>query len=233
MTTVCMSRSWKVQVCPKIKLILVEEMINQQSAARKGARQVRSNTNLFVSSVPTHDRLHLTGKRPQQRSQGPQQQQSTPSYRLLATTLEWGSLTTGGICIIQPSRPRGRSHSQCCCVAFHGAKIVITTTSSSFSDACACHVYIHVCMCVYLPKFNKQTHYYDPYPAVPWGFFYSNNNIFCFGTKYDANSEKNVLPIFILSTSPYIKIRRMTGEYRSTKKIARFSLGRRPSNKVM
>ena len=102
----------------------LEEMINPQSAARKGARQVWSNKNL-VSYVSTHDRLHLTGKRPQQRSQGPQQQQSTPSYGLLTTTFEWRSLTTGGTCIIQASRPRGRSHSQCCCVAFPGAVIVL------------------------------------------------------------------------------------------------------------
>ena len=55
-------------------------MINQQSAA-KGARQVRSNTNLFLSAAYQHDRLHLAGKRLQQRSQGPQQQQSTPSSK--------------------------------------------------------------------------------------------------------------------------------------------------------
>ena len=35
-------------------------------------------------------------------------------------------------CIIPPSGPRGRSHSQCCCVDFSGAVIVNTTTSSSF-----------------------------------------------------------------------------------------------------
>ena len=34
----------------------------------------------------------------------------------------------GATCIIiQPSRPRGRSHSQCCCVASPGAVIAITT----------------------------------------------------------------------------------------------------------
>ena len=145
-------------------------MINQQSAARKGARQVRSNTNLFVSYVPTHDRLHLTGKRSQQRSQGPQQQQSTPSYCLLTTTFEWRSLTTGETCIAQTSRPRGRSHSQCCCVAIPGAVIVITTTSSSFSHACACHVYIYVCTRTYRNSINKCTTTMIP-TAVPWFFF--------------------------------------------------------------
>ena len=42
----------------------------------------------------------------------------------------------------------------------------INTTCSSFSHACACHVYIHVCMYVYLPKFNKQMHYFDPYRST-------------------------------------------------------------------
>ena len=65
-------------------------------------------------------------------------------YLVLITTFAWRSLSTGGTCIIQPSRSRGRSHSQFCCVAFPSTVIVITTTSSSFSHACACHVYIHV-----------------------------------------------------------------------------------------
>ena len=30
-------------------------------------------------------------------------------------TFAWHSLTIRGTCIIQPSRPRGRSHSHCCC----------------------------------------------------------------------------------------------------------------------
>ena len=137
-TTACMSRSWKVEVCQKKRKITRGDDKSISNQHQLGARQVRSNTNLFVSSVRTHDRLRLTGKRPQQRSQGPQQQQSTPSCYLLTTTFEWRSLTTGGICIIQPSRPRGRTHSQCCCVAFPGAAvIVVTTTSSSFSHACA------------------------------------------------------------------------------------------------
>ena len=129
-------------------------MINQQSAA---ISQVRSNTNLFVSYVPTHDRLYLTGKRPQQRSQGPQQQQSTPSYCLLNTTFKWRSLTTGGTCIIQLSMPRGRCHSQSCYVALPGAVIKITSTSSSFSLAWARRVYIHVYTCTYRNSINKCT----------------------------------------------------------------------------
>ena len=66
---------------------------------------------------------------------------------LTTTTFAWRSLTTGATCIIQPWTPRERSHSQCCCVAFPGARIVITTLSTSFSHAYACHVYI-TCMYV-------------------------------------------------------------------------------------
>ena len=42
-------------------------------------------------------------------------------------------------------------------------------------------------MYVYLPKFNKQVHYYDPYRST-MGFFYIHL-IICCGTKYDANLE--------------------------------------------
>ena len=49
------------------------------SNQQQGARQVRCNTNILVSYVPTRPLLYLAGKRPQQRSQEPQQQQSTPS----------------------------------------------------------------------------------------------------------------------------------------------------------
>ena len=90
----------------------------------------------------------------------------------LTTTFAWLSLTTGGgACKIQSSTPRGRSCSQCSCVFFFGAVIVITTTSSSFSRAYACHVYIHVCIHLYLPKFNKQKHYYDPYRSYHGNYF--------------------------------------------------------------
>ena len=55
-------------------------MINQQSAANSTS-QVRSNTNAFVSYVPTQplelDRQTTTA------GQGPQQQQSTPSTHRL------------------------------------------------------------------------------------------------------------------------------------------------------
>ena len=149
---------------------------------------ISKNDHVYLSVACQHDRLHLTGKRPQKRSQGPQKQQSTPSYCLLTTTFECRRLTTGGTCLIQPSRPRGRSYSQCCCVNFPGAVVVITTTSSSLSHACACHVYIHRCMYVYLPKFrNKCTSTVIP-TAVPSGLFHSFITIWL-RTKYDANLE--------------------------------------------
>ena len=139
------------------------------SSNKEHVKYEATQTYLFVSFIPAHDRLHLTGKQPQKRSQGPQQQQSKPSYCLLTTAFEWRSLTTGGTCIIQPSRPRERSHSQCCWLAFPGAVIVSTTTSSSFKQACDCHVFIHVCMYVYLPKFNTRSTAMTP-TAVPWDF---------------------------------------------------------------
>ena len=173
-TTACMSRRWKVEVCQKKKLTRRD----YQSAISSKEHVKYEATQTYLSVTYQHDHLHMTGKRPQQRSQGPQQQQSTPSthrlyfskessrgkkapnnamrerkhattgffrgHCLLTATFAWRSLSTGGSCLTQPSRPRGRSHSQCCCVAFSGAVIVITiTTSSSFSHVCACHFYIH------------------------------------------------------------------------------------------
>ena len=90
-------------------------------------------------------------------------------------------------CIIPPSRLRRRSHSQCCCVAFSGAVFVITTTSSSF-QSCVRLQCLYPFMYVYLPKFNKQMHYYDSYRSF-MGIFVTVNIKTCFGTKYDANLE--------------------------------------------
>ena len=154
-------------------------MINQQSAARSTSStkqhklicQLRTNTT--ACTWPAND--HSNGVRDHSNnkahrlyfSKESSREKNTPNnairgrmhattdffreYCLLTTTFEWSSLTTGGTCIIQPSRPRGRSHSQCCCVAFPGAVIVITTTFSSCSHACGCHVYTHVCMYVRVP----------------------------------------------------------------------------------
>ena len=109
------------------------------------------------------------------------------SYVTILLAREYKPCRFARTCVIPPSRPRGRSHSQCCCVAFSGAVVVITTTSYSFkSRVCACHVYIRVCMYVYLPKFNKHMHYYDICRST-MGIFFTVNIIFCFGTKYDAS----------------------------------------------
>ena len=149
-----------------------------------------------------HDHLHLTGKRSQQRSHGPQQQQSTPSTHISPRVFS-GKKTPNnairgrmhattsffrGCCLLTTTfawrslttlEARERSHSQCCCVAFPGAIIFIATTFSSFSHACACHVYIHVCMYVYLPKFNKQMrYYYDPYRSTMGMFLQHNYYLF-------------------------------------------------------
>ena len=43
-------------------------------------------------------------------------------------------------------------------------------------------------MYVYLPKFNKQMHYYDTYRST-MGIFFTVKVIICFGTKYYANLE--------------------------------------------
>ena len=79
----------------------------------------------------------------------------------------------------------------------------------------------------YLPKFNNEMHYYyDIIPtAVPWGLL--TENIFCFGTKYDANLEIMSCPRFRLSTSPYTCTSRPEEHLESTVQntiFARFSL---------
>ena len=56
---------------------------DDQSAISSKEHVKYEATQTFLSVTYQHDRLHLTGKRPQQWSQGPQQQQSTPSSRLL------------------------------------------------------------------------------------------------------------------------------------------------------
>ena len=64
---------------PKKKSLLVEERINQQSAARSASSMKQHK--LICQLTYQHDRLHLAGKRLQQRRQEPQQQQSTPSSK--------------------------------------------------------------------------------------------------------------------------------------------------------
>ena len=76
------------------------------------------------------------------------------SYVPVLLTREYKPCRFVRTCVIPPSRPRGRSYSQCCCVAFSGAVIVTTITSSSF-QSCVRLPRLYPCMYVYLPKFNK------------------------------------------------------------------------------
>ena len=194
MTTACMSRSWKVEVCQNIKKNITRR--DDQSAISRKEHVKYEATQTYLSVTYQHDRLRLTGKRPQQ-------QQSTPSTHIPPKSLlgekKHQTVRYGDECMpplvssvdtvyLLPlrvaqlnnrrnlnnitSRPRGRRYSQCCRVAFLGAVIVITTTSSSFSHACCCHTYLSmsVCTCIYRSKINKCTTTMIP-TAVPWGFF--------------------------------------------------------------
>ena len=57
-------------------------MINQQSAARSMSSKYET-TQSYLSVSCQHDRLHLTGKRPQQWSQELQKQYSSPPILFL------------------------------------------------------------------------------------------------------------------------------------------------------
>ena len=81
--TACMPRSWEVEVCQKIKIT----RRGDQSAINSKEHVQYEATQTYVSVTYQHDRLYLTGKRPQQRSQGPQQQQSTPSTHISPKSL--------------------------------------------------------------------------------------------------------------------------------------------------
>ena len=200
------------------------------SNQQKGTRQIRSNTNVFVSYVPTRPpalnwqttiatesgttattkhAIHTDFSKASSRGKKKPnnairwQMHATAGflrgYCLLTTTFAWRSLTTGGTCIIQPSRSRGRSHWQCWCVAFPGAVVVISTTPSSFGYACSCHVCIHVlCTCTCRYPRNKCTSTMI-LTALPRGFFYSHL-IFCFWTKYAASLE--IMPCHVLFYQP-------------------------------
>ena len=72
----CMSRSWKVEVFPKK---IKHTKTDYQSAISSKEYVKYEATQTYLSVTYQNDRLHLTGKRPQQRSQGPQQHKSTPS----------------------------------------------------------------------------------------------------------------------------------------------------------
>ena len=81
MTTTCMSRSWTVEAKRAKKKKLTRR--DDQSAISSKEHVKYEAAKTYLSVTYQHDRLHLTGKRPQQRSQGPQQQQSTPSIHRL------------------------------------------------------------------------------------------------------------------------------------------------------
>ena len=142
-TTACISRSWKVEMCRKKKEL---NRRDDQSAIGSKEHVQYEATQTYLSVTYQHDRLHLAGKRPQQRSQGPQQQQSTPFTHRLYFSKESSQgketpnnairgrmhATTGFFrarCLLcttfawrsltagatcKIQPSRGRSHSQCC-----------------------------------------------------------------------------------------------------------------------
>ena len=63
----------------------------------------------------------------------------------------------------------------------------------------------------YLPKFNKKLHYYYDTCRGTMCIFYSK---YLFWDKILRQLGNNALPTFILSPSPYIKIRKIRGECR-------------------
>ena len=148
----------------------IEEMTNQQSAA---IRSTSTKQHKLICQLRTNTRpLALDRQTSTATKSGTT---ATTKHAILPSTyhhlrVAQLNIRRKNLNIIQPSRPRGRSHSQCCCVAFPGAVIVITTTSSSFSHACACHVYIHVRTCTYRNSINECTTMIPT--AVPWGTFF-------------------------------------------------------------
>ena len=75
MITACMSRSWKLDVSQNKKKLTRRD---DQSAISSKEHFKHEAAQTYLSVTYQQDRLHLAGKRPQQRNQGPQQQQSTP-----------------------------------------------------------------------------------------------------------------------------------------------------------
>ena len=68
--------------------------------------------------------------------------------------------------------------------------------------------------------------------AVPWGSFY-RNFIICFGTKYDAILEDISSQILFINLSMHQDPKNNWRVPFKIQYFARFSLGRRPSNKVI
>ena len=85
--------------------------------------------------------------------------------------------------------------------------------------------------CVYLPKFIKQMHYYDPCRSTMGNFLQYYH--YLFWHKIWRQFGNNVLPSFIYQP---LHTSRSEDNWRvpfKIQKFARFSLGRRPSNKVI
>ena len=79
MITACMSRSWKVEVCQKQTITTGRRDDQSAVSSKEHVKYETTQANIFLSAAYQHDRFHVAGKRLQQRSQGPKQQQSTPS----------------------------------------------------------------------------------------------------------------------------------------------------------
>ena len=72
---------------------------------------------------------------------------------VLVCTSEHKTCLSVRTCKIPPSKPRGRSYSQRCCVIFSPAVIVFTNAFPSF-QSCVRLPRLYPCMCVYLPQFK-------------------------------------------------------------------------------
>ena len=87
----------------------LEEMMNRRSATIRSTSSTKQHK--IICQLRTNTRLLLLDRQAATATEsGSTTTKHAPSYCLLTTTFEWRSLTTGGTSIIQPSRPRGRSH---------------------------------------------------------------------------------------------------------------------------
>ena len=68
--------------------------------------------------------------------------------------------------------------------------------------------------------------------AIPWEFFHSNI-IICFRTKYDANLKVMSCQVLFIDLSIHQDPKNNWRVLFKIEIFARFSLGRRPSNKVV
>ena len=163
-TTACVPKSWKVEVCKKKNTrrgdqSAITAAIRSTSSTKqhKLIFQLRANTRPLAfdrqTTTATESGTTATKKHAILPSIDPHLRVAQLNNRrnLHNTTLEPPGTHPLAMLLL--------------CVAFPGAVIVITTSSSLFSHACACHVYIYiiVSMYMYLPQFNRQIQSYDPY----------------------------------------------------------------------